>query len=242
MTVTTAATTPAGSYSVTISGTGGGISHTTTVTLIVSAPGDFSLTASPSTQTVTQGAGTSYSVTIARTGGFSGSVAFSVSGLPAGASGTFNPSSTSGNSSTLTVTTGASTPAGTYQLTVRGTSGALSHTTQVTLVVNAASGGDFSLSASPTSRTILQGDTTTYTVTVNRSGGFAGGVTLSAGGLPSGATAAFSPNPTTGTSSNLTVSTSGNTPVGTYSIVITGGSGSLTRTATVSLTVDFGDN
>jgi uncharacterized membrane protein len=242
MTVTTAASTPAGTYTITISGSGGGISHTTTVTLVVGASSDFSLTASPATQTVTQGGGTSYGVTITRTGGFSGSVAFSVSGLPAGAGGTFSPSSTTGGSSTLSVTTGTGTPAGTYPLTITGTSGALSHTTRVTLVVNAASGGDFSLSATPTSRSILQGNTTTYTINVNRTGGFAGGVTLSAGGLPSGATAAFSPNPAAGASSTLTVRTSGSTPTGTYSIVVTGLSGSLTHTATVSLTVSFGDN
>ena len=112
----------------------------------------------------------------------------------------------------------------------------------MTLVVNAASGGDFSLSVSPTSRTVFAGGQTTYSVTVSRTGGFAGGVTLRAGGVPSGATATFSPNPTSGTFSTLTLGTSGGTPSGTYSIVITGTSGSLSHTATVSLTVSFGDN
>jgi serine protease AprX len=107
--------------------------------------------------------------------------------------------------------------------------------------VNPASAGDFSLSASPTSRTVFAGGQTTYTVNITRSGGFGGGVSLSTGTLPSGATATFSPNPATGASSTLTLRTSGNTPRGTYNIVITGTNGSLRHTTTVSLTVTFGD-
>src|SRR5207253_1471125 len=43
-------------------------------------------------------------------------------------------------SSTMTVTTSASTPASTNILVVRGASGALAHTANVTLIVNAAGG------------------------------------------------------------------------------------------------------
>ena len=47
----------------------------------------------------------------------------SLSGLPAGATGSFNPVSVSSSgSSALTVSTGCSTPAGTYTLTITGTS------------------------------------------------------------------------------------------------------------------------
>ncbi len=52
---------------------------------------DFSLSASPATQTVVQGNGTSYTVTVSPSNGFTGSVGFSVSGLPSGANATFNP-------------------------------------------------------------------------------------------------------------------------------------------------------
>jgi hypothetical protein len=45
------------------------------------------------------------------------------------------------NSSTLTVSTAATTPTGTYPLTITGTSGSLSHSTTVTLVVSTTSGG-----------------------------------------------------------------------------------------------------
>src|SRR5581483_3748659 len=61
---------------------------------------DFSVGASPSTQTVAPGGSTSYTVSVSGSGGFSGSVSFSVSGLPAGASGSFSPTSVSGSGST----------------------------------------------------------------------------------------------------------------------------------------------
>src|SRR5207247_1313863 len=95
---------------------------------------DFSLSASPSSQTATPGGSTSYGVTISPTGGFTGQVTLSVSGLPTGANGSFtsNPATAS---STLSVTMGTSTPAGTYTLTITGVSGALTHTTAVALTV-----------------------------------------------------------------------------------------------------------
>jgi endo-1,4-beta-D-glucanase Y/regulation of enolase protein 1 (concanavalin A-like superfamily) len=103
---------------------------------------DFSISASPSSQTVTAGNGTTYTATVGALNGFSGSVNLSVSGLPGGATGSFNPSSiTTSGSSTLSVSTSSSTPAGTYTLTITGTSGSLVHSATVTLVVNAPSGG-----------------------------------------------------------------------------------------------------
>ena len=97
---------------------------------------------------------------------------------------------------------------------------------------------DYSLSATPGSQTVTQGQSTSpYTVTVNPVNGFSGSVTLSAGGLPSGASASFGTNPTT-SSSSMTLSTAPSTPPGTYTVTITGTSGSLTHTTSVSLVVN----
>jgi hypothetical protein len=196
---------------------------------------DFSLSASPASQTVAPGASTSYTVTIARTGGFAGAVTLSASGLPAGASASFGPNGTTGNTSTMNVTTSSTTPAGSSSVTITGVSGTLTHATGVTLVVEAS---DFSLSASPTSQTVTQGASTSYTVTIARTGGFPGAVTLTATGLPVGASASFNPNNTTGNTSTMNVTTSSTTPVGSSSVTITGVSGSLTRTTTVTLVVE----
>jgi hypothetical protein len=106
------------------------------VSVTTPAP-DFSIAATPSSQTVTAGNGTSYTATVTALNGFSGSVSLSVSGLPTGASGSFNPASVAGSgSSTLSVTTTTNTAPGTYTVTVTGTSGSLVHTATVTLVVN----------------------------------------------------------------------------------------------------------
>jgi hypothetical protein len=197
----------------------------------VTPRGDFTIAASPSSRTVTQGGTTSYGVTIGPTGGFTGQVALSVSGLPSGANGSFTPNPATA-SSTLSVTTSTSTPSGTYTVTITGVSGSLTHTITVTLLVSAPP--DFTLSALPSSRTVVQGGATSYGVTISPTGGFTGQVTLSVSGLPSGASGSFTPNPATA-SSTLSVTTS--TPSGTYTVTITGVSGSLTHTTAVTLVV-----
>src|SRR5205809_7108392 len=102
---------------------------------VATQQGDFTITAATSSQTVAEGDGTSYSVTISPTGGFSGKVRLSVSGLASDANGSFTPNPAPA-SSTIWVTTGASTPTGAYTVTITGVSGSLTHTTTVTLVVN----------------------------------------------------------------------------------------------------------
>jgi subtilisin-like proprotein convertase family protein len=122
-----------------------------------SAPSpDFTLAASPASQTVTQGGSTSYTATVTSVNGFSAATTLSVSGLPSGATAGFSPNPVTppaGGSagSTLSVTTAAGTPAGSYPLTLTGTSGALTHTTSVTLVVQSSGGGSqvLTYSASP---------------------------------------------------------------------------------------------
>jgi hypothetical protein len=205
------------------------------VSTVPPAP-DFSLSASPASQTVIQGSSTSFAINVARVGGFGGSVTLAVSGLPTGASGAFSPNPVTAASSTLSVTTATTTPTGSYSLTVTGTSGSLTHSANPTLVVSPPPPPDFSLSVSPSSHTIGQGGTTSYTVNIASVGGFSAAVTLSVSGLPSGAAGTFNPNPATGTST-MTVTSSATTPPGSYSLTITGTGGGLTRTAPSTLVV-----
>jgi hypothetical protein len=95
---------------------------------------------------------------------------------------------------------------------------------------------DFSLSVSPPSQSVVLGRAASYAVTVSRAGGFMGSVALSVTGLPAGASASFSPNPAT-TSSSLAVQTSRSTPLGRYTLTITGMSGSLAHSTTAGLQV-----
>jgi subtilisin family serine protease len=97
---------------------------------------------------------------------------------------------------------------------------------------------DFSLSVSPSSQSVVQGSTTSpYTVTITRTGGFAGAVTFSTTGLPAGATASYNPNPSSGASSSLTIATTASTAFGSFPFTISGVSGSLTRTTSATLVV-----
>lgn len=89
-------------------------------------------------------------------------------------------------------------------------------------------------------KTVVAGSPATYGIAVGPLGGFGGTVALTAGGLPSGATANFSPGSITGASgtSTLTLSTSTGTPAGNSTITITGTSGAKTHSDTVNLTVN----
>jgi hypothetical protein len=121
----------------TITASDGTLSHSTQVTLVVQAQapvGDFTIGATPSSQTVSRGGATTYTVTVTPVNGFSGSVSLSVSGVPFKGTAAFSPNPTT-STSTLTVTTWKKTTTGTYTLTITGTSGGLSHSTTVQLVV-----------------------------------------------------------------------------------------------------------
>ncbi len=98
--------------------------------------GDFTVAATPGTQTAGGGGSTSFTVTITGTGGFTGNVTLSVSGLPAGALPTFFPPVVAGSgNSTLLIGTLSSTPAANSTVTITGTSGNLNHSAPpVTLV------------------------------------------------------------------------------------------------------------
>src|SRR5216683_1590952 len=139
-------------------------------------PPDFSLSTTPSSATVTAGSPASYTENITATGGFTGSVSLSISGLPAGANGTFNPNPATGASSALTITTSSTTPVGSYVFTVTGTSTspALTHTSTATLVVQSPPPPDFSLSTAPSSATVTAGSPASYTENITATGGFAG--------------------------------------------------------------------
>jgi hypothetical protein len=197
---------------------------------------NFELSPSPSSLTITQGSNGTSTITITPQNGFSGNVTLSASGLPSGVTAAFSPNPAS-TTSTLTLTASGTAATGTVTVTIKGTSGALTNTTTLSLTVNPVATPDFSLTAAPTSVTVVQGSSGTSTITVVPVDGFSGSVTLSASGLPSGVTAGFSPNPTTSTST-LTLTASATATTGTVTVTVKGVSGSLTHTTTLSLTVN----
>jgi hypothetical protein len=103
----------------------------------------FTISASPSSLTIAQsGSGTS-TITTTLSGNFNSSIAFSATGLPAGATASFTPSSIGApgaGSSTLTISVGAATPIGTYNVLVNGTGGGQTHSATINLTVTSAGG------------------------------------------------------------------------------------------------------
>ncbi len=95
----------------------------------------FTLSVSPSSQTVTAGSSITYTVSVSSQNGFTGTVDLSVSGV--GLTSSLSPSSIGGGSgsSVLQVTTSSSIYAGTYGLTITATSENLSRSASVTLKV-----------------------------------------------------------------------------------------------------------
>ena len=193
----------------------------------------FTLSPSSASLTVAQGASVTDTISVNDLGSFSGSVTLSASGLPTGVTAVFatNPAT---SSTTLTLSAAGSTAVGSYSVTVTGISGSLTASTTITLNVTAPA--SFTLSPSAASLSVTQGSTATDTITVVDSGSFSGSVTLSVSGLPSGVTAAYSVNPTTG-SSVITFTASSAATVGTSTVTVTGTSGSLTASTNIALTV-----
>jgi hypothetical protein len=99
---------------------------------------------------------------------------------------------------------------------------------------------DYALAVSPASVSVSPGGNASYQVTVSPAGGFADNVTLSVDGLPSGASATFTPTSRSGTASwsaALAVTTTSATPPGTYPLTVKGTSGTKVRSATANLVV-----
>jgi len=200
------------------------------------AVSNFSVAATPSSRAVTAGQSATYTATVTPASGFTGTVNFSVTGLPSGATATLTPPSVAGSGSTsMSISTVPATPSGSYPLVIRATSGPITRTANVTLVVN----GDFAISANPTSASIKRGGSTTYTVTVAAGQGFSGPVTFTVTGLPSRrATGTFNPASLAGSGKSvLTVSTQRNVDKGTWTLTITGSGGGRNHSVNVTLII-----
>jgi hypothetical protein len=190
----------------TLSGNGGGSGG---------SPG-YSLTASPNTLSIAQGSNSPSTITVVPTGGFSGSVSLSATGLPTGVVASFNPTSAT-TTSVLTLTVSSTATVGPATVTITGTSGSTTETTTIGLTVTSTTPAGYSLSAgtaNPT--TISPGSSSTSTVTVTPANGYTGTVTLSCSIAP-----AVTPAPSCsfGSTSPVTVSSSSGSGTLTFTTV-----------------------
>jgi hypothetical protein len=107
---------------------------TTTTTPTTPQTADFSVSASPTSASVSRGSQIRFTTSISPLNGFTSPVSLTVTGLPSGATGAFTTDPAM-SSSTLVVSTLRTTPRGWYTLTVQGTAGTLAHDAQIALRV-----------------------------------------------------------------------------------------------------------
>ena len=222
-----------------------GIGVMLNTTQIGPSPPDFQVVASGLSPTpVIAGNSATSTITIAPLHAFSGNVALSCTGLPTGVGCSFSPASLAAGpgASTLTVTTASSLQAGSYTVIANGVSGSLSRIAALTLTVESGLTPDFQISATATTpATVAPGTSATSTVTIASVNGFNSAVALTCSSVVSGVTCTLNPTSVTpsGTSatSTLTINTSTATALGTYSVTLSGTSGSNVHSTSVTLTV-----
>jgi hypothetical protein len=238
-TISAAANAAAGTSTITMSGTGGGLTRTAPVAVTVVAP-TFTLTPSATSATVVAGTPTTITVFTAALGGFKAAIALSVSGQPAGVTATFTPisiASPGNGSSKLTLSASSSATSGVSMLTLKGVGGGLTKTQTISVTVTVPT---FALTANSASGAVTAGSSTALTLSTSAMNGFKSAITLSVSGLPKGVTAKFAPasiaSPGNG-SSTLTLAAASTTLGGVYSLTVSGSGGGVTKTQGLSLTV-----
>lgn len=160
-----------GQYSFTVNVTDGALSRNLAGSFDV---GDFSMSVTPSSQTLGATDFTSYTLNIQGIAGFSQPIQVTCSGLPNGTTCPFSGTLVFPGANSFQIHT-QNTPAGTYTFTLTGTSSGITRTATAQMVVTS---GTFSGSVSPSSATITVGSSQTFNVQLNSSGGFQGQVNL----------------------------------------------------------------
>jgi hypothetical protein len=189
---------------------------------------NFSVTASPTSIPLAPGGNSSGTVTVSASNGFSGAVALSAAaiGAPAGVTVTLNPTTITGSgSSTLSVSTTAATPGGTFLLAINAIGNGLQKTAYVQLALPS-----FTVSASPATIYLNQGSVATGAIAVTPQNGFDGTVAFTApSGLPDGVTAKVLPGGTAGTSKLFLKASSTAATLPIRELAVTGTSGATTE-------------
>ena len=114
---------------------------------------DFSISASPTSQSVGAGAAVTYTLSLSSSGGYAGTVSLTVtSGVPSDATATIAPNSVNvfPATATLSISTSITTPSGTSSVVVTATDGVITHTVTVSLTVTGPVSSSFNVRAGAT--------------------------------------------------------------------------------------------
>ena len=228
LTITTTSATSPATYRVSITATSGSTTHSATITLVVTPAPDFTLNASPQTQTVFANNFATSTISRNNVNGFAGTVTLTSTVSPTtGLNCSLNPLAISRSQTSTLSCDGI---AGSYTVTVTGSSRSLNRSVNVTFIVQ-----DFTVSASPTTINLTAGGSGTSTIIVASLQGFNHVVDLT---VTTSSTISASLNPTSVTGSgNSTLSVSGTIP-GTYTVNVTGTSNTLFHQVTVQVNVN----
>ena len=238
-----------GYFTITVRGLGAGLSHDATATLIVqdTSP-DFCVKTVTKWVKISPSVSTSYTLNFIGIGGFSETVTVSVNVPPAYATATLTPTYTVSTWPTTTLVLSISTTAqvqpGSYPIEIYSSGTTRFHSDYVILVIQA--NGDFSISASPTSLSINQGDTASSDIKVTSTSPFASPTSLTWSWVDTAPTTGVTPSlspttltPTSGGSktSKLTITTTATATKGTFTIMVTGTCYHLSDNVNITLTI-----
>jgi hypothetical protein len=197
-----------------------------------SGPG-LAVAAGPSSVSVTVGSSASVNVTTAGTGGFNAAVSLSVTGLPAGVTGTFVPQSVpapGSGSATLILASSASAIPGTWAATVTASGGGLTRTAPLSVTIAPlAPPAIVSFTASPVIVAPGQSSTLSWTTAGATSASIDNGV----GPVP--ASGSVTVSPAQGTRYTLTVAGPGGTTGATAAVNVSGAFFTVTRLVPIVL-------
>jgi hypothetical protein len=202
---------------------------------ITAAPG-FTINV-PAAVPLLVGSTAAAAVSVSLTGAFSSSMVLTAGGLPSGLTAKFAPATlpAPGSGSSVLTLTGAKTlAAGTYQVVVTATGGGQAKTAVVGVTVSAP----VVTLAVPAAVTVTAGAQANAGVTVT--GTLLSSMKVSASGLPSGVTAAFTPSSVPAGingQSNLVFTAAKTATSGSYTIAVLLSGGGVTKSATLLLTV-----
>ncbi len=246
LTLAVAASVVPGSYPVSVTGTGAGVtSASVAYQLTVTAAPAFSLAITPDTLTIAVGGTDTATIALTRAGGLATPISFFYSATTGSLFGgivlDFSPDTATGAATSdvvrLAVSIGNSIAPGVYPYTITGRTAGLADQSAplVVKVVPPPSAGSLRLSADMIE--VIQGSATAPVgIVLERGAGVTGPITYSIDNLPTTLAAVFTPNPAAGDSTTLVVTTTLNTPPGGVQLRIraTVGTSSVVDTLTVT--------
>ena len=197
---------------------------------------DFTISASPSTLSTTQGYPLPPVTVTTSAIGDAGTITLSYLSNEPGISASFSPSSiTSGAASTMTIAVASTVQPGDYGVSVVGNEGTITHRAEVTIQIFPIP--DFTITANPAAITLAHGTSADVVLATTAING-AASISLSAAVSPAGPTVILgNASVPAGGIGFVTIGAPFGVTPGAYTVTVTGVEGSMVHSTTVAVTV-----